>query len=295
MIIRLAKHSGYCFGVKRAITIALDAANTNHSVCTIGPLIHNPQIVECLSRQGIMVEEDVEGISNSTVIIRSHGISKHELARLETAGNKVIDATCPYVSRTHEIVTMLTSESYPILILGDANHPEVVAMKSYGNEDTRVVTQDWEPDRQKYPKLGVLSQTTQKIENLQILVSKLLPICNEIRVFNTICCATSQRQSATEELARCSDLMIVIGGKNSSNTKMLALICSEITETMFIESEAELSPEMLKNKKKIGISAGASTPDGIIIKVYNKIKEINGDMSFVNTMEDIPVFKEESC
>lgn len=295
MIVRLAKHSGYCFGVKRAITMALDAANIHSHIYTIGPLIHNPQIVQSLAEQGIVVANDVSAVQNATAIIRSHGISKIEMERLEQNANTIVDATCPYVSRTHEIVSQLVKEGYPVYILGDEEHPEVVGMLSYGNSETRVIKPDFDPEKQRYTKLSLLSQTTQKLDNLQVLVQKLLPVCTELRVFNTICCATSQRQNATMELAHCSDLMIVIGGKNSSNTKMLALLCSEITETLFIETESELNADLIRGKEKIGLSAGASTPDGIIISVYNKIKEINGELPIATSMDAIPVFKEESC
>ncbi len=295
MIIRLAKHSGYCFGVKRAITIALDAANLNHKVYTIGPLIHNPQFVKGLSDLGVEVTEDWQNIKDSTVVIRSHGISKEQLKVLYANNNNVIDATCPYVSRTHELVGKLTHEAYPVLILGDANHPEVIGMVSYGKENTTVVDSEWTPPHNFSKKVGVISQTTQKIENLHKLVSDLLPVTNELRVFNTICCATSQRQSSAKELAKCSDLMIVIGGKNSSNTKMLALLCSELTETLYIETEDELNPGDFIGKEKIGLCAGASTPDGAITAVYNRIKEINGEVPNASGIEDIPLFKEESC
>ncbi len=295
MIIRLAKHSGYCFGVKRAITMALDAANLNNKVYTIGPLIHNPQIVSSLAEQGIEVADDFSKIRNSTVVIRSHGISKDQLGVLLENKNKVIDATCPYVSRTQELVEKLVMQDYPILILGDKKHPEVIGMVSYGNSETRVVSPEWEPDTTSYKKLGILSQTTQRLENLQQLVAKMLPYANELKVYNTICCATSQRQSSAKELASCSDLMIVIGGKNSSNTKMLALLCSDITLTVFVETEADLKPEHFSGMAKIGLCAGASTPDGAIIAVYNKIKEINGETLCAKSIEEIPLFKEESC
>lgn len=295
MIIRLAKYSGYCFGVKRAITMALDAANLQENVYSLGPLIHNPQIVESLTEHGVQVARDASEPKDCTVVIRSHGISKNELDTLQSGRNDIVDATCPYVAKAQEIMSKLASDGYPVIILGDALHPEVKGIRSYGNEDTIVVSADCEVPNKRWTKLGLISQTTQKLENLQSLASKLIPLCNELKVHNTICSATSQRQSSTQELAACSDMMVVVGGKNSSNTKMLALLCKEVCDTIHVETAAELVPELFSTKQKIGISAGASTPDAAIIEVYNKIKEINGEDSFVQNIKDIPVFKEESC
>jgi len=295
MIIRLARHSGYCFGVKRAINIALDAIKAGKQVYTIGPLIHNPQIVKKLEEQGIKVAYESGHLVDSTVIIRSHGIGKTELGQLKHNGNQVIDATCPYVSRTHEIVSTLVEESYPVFIFGDSDHPEVVAMQSYGDAHTRVLGQDWQADGVRRIKLGVLSQTTKRIADFERFVAALLPQTTELRIFNTICCATSQRQNATLALAACSDLMVVVGGKNSSNTKMLADICRATTETVFVETAAELSVAAILGFSQIGICAGASTPDDAIVEVYNKIKEIYGELPTAQTLMDIPIFKEESC
>lgn len=295
MIIRLAQHSGYCFGVKRAIGLALDAAQDGKTIYTLGPIIHNPQIVKSLESKGIVAVEDISGVRDSVVVIRSHGITRQELETLQSNGNTIIDATCPYVKRTHEIVSNLVAESYPIMILGDEQHPEIIAMLSYGNDDTTVVTKDLEIGERRWQKLGLLSQTTQNEENLKQLVQKLLTNTSELRVFNTICCATNERQDATKELAKCSDLMIVIGGKNSSNTKMLAKLCSCVTTCVHVETADEIHEYMFCGKSKIGLTAGASTPDYMIISVFNKIKEIYGEMSSASKMEDIPLFKEESC
>ena len=288
MIIRLAKHSGYCFGVKRAIGLALDAVKDGKTIYTMGPIIHNPQFVKSLEAKGIVAVDEINEVVDSVVVIRSHGVTRQESEILKNNGNTVIDATCPYVKRTHEIVSNLVAESYPVMILGDAWHPEIIAMLSYGNEETTVVTPDFEIGGSRWQKLGLLSQTTQNIENLDELVQKLLIVSNELRVFNTICCATNERQVATKELAKCSDLMIVIGGRNSSNTKMLAHLCSCITECVHVETAEELQESVFTGKSKIGLTAGASTPDYMIISVFNKIKEIYGEMSSARKMEDIP-------
>jgi (E)-4-hydroxy-3-methyl-but-2-enyl pyrophosphate reductase/cytidylate kinase len=293
----LAQHSGFCFGVRRAIKLALDAAmqSPDKPVYTLGEIIHNPQFVKELEEQNIHVAKNASEIIDSIVIIRSHGIAKNEEQLLIEGGNTIIDATCPYVKRTHELVQEMCEQGYPVVILGDSHHPELIGMVSYGNQETTVVAAGEEPNIIGKQKLAVISQTTQKLENLQALVDKLLPECKELRIFNTICIATSKRQDATETLAETSDLMIVIGGHNSSNTKMLHSICSKHTSCMHIETEAELDQNMISTATQIGITAGASTPDEMIIRVYNKIKQIKGESDLATSIRDIPTFKEESC
>jgi (E)-4-hydroxy-3-methyl-but-2-enyl pyrophosphate reductase len=168
-------------------------------------------------------------------------------------------------------------------------------MVSYGNQETMVVAASETPNITGKQKLAVISQTTQKLENLQLLIKQLVPECKELRIFNTICFATSQRQDATEALAELSDLMIVVGGYNSSNTKMLNSLCAKHTKCMHIETDAELDEQFVSKALQIGITAGASTPDEMIIRVYNKIKQIKGETDLATSIRDIPTFKEESC
>jgi len=295
MLIRLAKYSGFCFGVRRAIQLALDAAAEVQLVYSLGELIHNPQVVEELSASGVLVAQQAAELKNATVVIRSHGISKEVLNTLQEGENRIIDATCPYVKRTHELIQKANEEGYPVLILGDPRHPEVSGMRSYGNHQTIVYEPGSEIPELQGKRVCVISQTTQKLENLQQLVSKLLPKLTELRIYNTICLATSQRQTASECLARESDLMIVIGGKNSSNTKMLASLCGKYCNTIHIETEAELCPELFKGVQSIGLAAGASTPESRILAVYNEILKINGDAKLAASIASIPLFKEESC
>jgi (E)-4-hydroxy-3-methyl-but-2-enyl pyrophosphate reductase len=295
VIIRLANFSGFCFGVRRAIQLAMDAAAKTTPVYSLGELIHNPQVVEELQQNGVIVASDAQALRDATVVIRSHGIGKEVLALLLEGGNQIIDATCPYVNRTHELIQKANEDDYPVLILGDPAHPEVSGMKSYGDAKTMVYEPGAPIPEGFGNRLCVISQTTQKIENLQDLVAKLLPKVKELKVYNSICLATSQRQTATECLARESDLMIIIGGKNSSNTKMLANLCRGYCHTYHIETEAELEPGLFVGKERIGLAAGASTPESRILAVYNKIIQINGDSSPAKSIEEIPLFKEESC
>lgn len=295
MEIRLAQHSGFCFGVKRAIQMALDAADKAHPIYTLGPLIHSPQMVEELAQRGIRLVNDPAELHDSIVIIRSHGITLSDRETLIQNGNTLIDATCPFVSKAQEYIRLLCADGYPIVLMGDRNHPEVIAMLSYCSGETHVVSAPDELPDKLWQKLGVISQTTKNMETLQELVSRLVPRVRELRLFNTICTATSVRQEASVALAQRSDLMIVIGGRNSSNTRMLASLCAGITETLHVETADEIGAEHISSRQKIGLTAGASTPDHLIVEVYNKLTQLTGNRTTVNSVEKIPVHKEESC
>ncbi len=295
MIIRIAKNSGFCFGVKRAIQIAQNASVNNSNVVTLGPIIHNPQMVEKLKKNGVGCIENISEISDQTIIIRSHGVPQDVFKHLQEKEIDVIDATCPYVSMTQQYAKELMENDYQVVILGNKRHPEVIALHSYVNENSIIVNNTDEMPNKKFKKLGIISQTTQPVEKLQQLVYKVIPNCQEIRVINTICDATSIRQQSTLELAKDSDIMIVIGGRNSANTKMLAIICKNIVETYHIEIASELKKDWFKNKKKIGITAGASTPDWSITKIYNKITYYLGINHLkINNVEEIPGYKENA-
>ncbi len=293
--VRLARNSGFCFGVKRAINMAMKAAPESDNIVTLGPIIHNPQMVEKLKEHGIDHVHSVDEIpSSATVIIRSHGVTRETLDLLHSKNLRIIDATCPYVSKTFRHAEELKREGFDVMILGDAKHPEVIALKSYVNGDAEIVANASEFPNRMYRRLGIISQTTQSVEKFQELVCRAIPDCEEIHLINTICNATNIRQDSTLQLAKHSDLMIVVGGKNSSNTKMLALISGRWADTYHIETAQEIDPAWFEEKKHIGITAGASTPDWIIIDVYNKILENIGarDLKAIN-VEDIPGYKEE--
>lgn len=295
MILRLAASSGFCFGVRRAIQMALDASKGRDVVYSIGELIHNPQFVQELEKQNIKVANDVTALQSSVVIIRSHGITHEDLQTLVANGNTIVDATCPYVSRTHELIQTAILEGYEVFILGDAKHPEVIGMMSYGNLHTKVIAPGEIPSGIHGKRICLISQTTQKVENLKKLACDILDQVLELKVYNSICLATTQRQNASAALAKDSDLMIVIGGRKSSNTKMLASLCSQYCQTLHIETEDELTADSVLGKARIGLSAGASTPEDRIIKVYNKILKINGEEDLATSVHNIPRFKEESC
>ncbi len=293
MKVRIARNSGFCFGVKRAIKVALKTSENNHEIVTLGPIIHNPQMVAKLESENIFKVDKIEQIKGRPTIIRSHGIKKEILEELEKNNIEIINATCPYVSKTQDYAKSLSEEGYELIILGDRNHPEVKALRSYVNKEVMIVANADELADKQFKKVGIISQTTRRVEDLQELVKKIIPKCHEIRVINTICNATTIRQNSTLALAKESDVMIVIGGKNSSNTKMLAKICESFVKTYHIETVCEIDRKWFKDKQDIGLTAGASTPDWIIVEVYNEILECIGNINKVDNIEDIPGFKEE--
>jgi len=277
MKVELATHYGFCFGVKRAIKIAEE----NQNASTMGPLIHNQNEINRLQNNydvGLYNTLD-EVKKDDTVIIRTHGIPKNDLAQLKKKDAKIINATCPFVTTPQQIVKNMSEEEYSILIFGDENHPEVKGVKSYGKDisDVHVVLDESDLDNIvfKYGKIATVAQTTRKKEIYLQIVNKLILRYKEVRVFNTICDATFENQAATKELAQKVDIMIVIGGKNSSNTKQLLNIAQDYCiNSYLIEDEQDISSQWFNNKNICGVTAGASTPDWIIQKVVNQIEEL---------------------
>jgi 4-hydroxy-3-methylbut-2-en-1-yl diphosphate reductase len=275
MKVKLASNYGFCFGVKRAIKIAEEYKNSS----TMGPLIHNQDEINRLKNDfnvGLYTNlDDVK--DNDTIIIRTHGIPKNDLKNLRAQKAKIINATCPFVTTPQQIVKKMSKEGYSILIFGDADHPEVKGVQSYG-EDQNDVHIILEPDEInnlifKNNKIATVAQTTKKKEKYLEIVNTLILKNKEVRVFNTICDATFENQDAARDLSKEVDVMIVIGGKNSSNTKQLHSICLEnCPDSYLIENETELDKSWFTNKKICGITAGASTPDWIIQQVIGNIE-----------------------
>ena len=291
----LAQNSGFCFGVKRAIRLAEETAKKYGNAMTIGPIIHNPQVVEKLSNAGVKTIEDLNNITDQPVIIRSHGIPIQTIKLLNKKKCTIIDATCPFVEKAHQFAKIADKEKYQIIILGNPKHPEIIALKSYVKANVIICENANSLPDTRYPKIAIICQTTQNINTLKKLTNKIIKNTNELRIFNTICDATNIRQHATLQLAKKCDIMIVIGGKNSSNTKMLAKLSKKVTKTIHIEKADELNIENLKQNINIGLTAGASTPDWIILDVYNKIKQIvDPGKSNAQKVEDIPGYMEET-
>jgi 4-hydroxy-3-methylbut-2-enyl diphosphate reductase len=259
--------------------IALEAAQKySPPLYTLGPLIHNPQTVEYLKRLGIYAKSRVEQIDRGTVILRSHGVSSKEFEKARKKGLRIVDATCPIVKQAHFFAKFLRRNGYSLLIVGDADHPEVEAIRSYLDKEVKVVERPEELNRLgPYKKLGIIAQTTQSFELFKEVVAASLSRAKEVRVFNTICHATTVRQKEAVEIAKKVDCMIVVGGYNSGNTQRLAGICREVQpETHHIEITKELNPKWFMRKVKIGLTAGASTPSWIIQEVEKEIKRLTG-------------------
>ena len=277
MEVILADKYGFCFGVKRAIKITEKIAQNNPNTLTLGPLIHNPLEISRLEKNfGVKVQEDITKLGDSkSVIIRTHGITKQNLEILQTKGVSITDATCPFVTKPQQIVEKMSNDGYNIVIFGDSNHPEVRSVMSYSVK-TPIVVSDLESLQQikKIPKkVAVVSQTTKQIEQFLQIVQYLVSNAMEVRVFNTICNATFENQEATRTLSQRADIMIIVGGKTSSNTKQLFYIAqNHCKDSYLVEDENDIKQEWFAGKKICGISAGASTPNWVIKNVENAIK-----------------------
>ena len=278
MKVKLASNYGFCFGVKRAIKIAEDYKNSS----TMGPLIHNQDEINRLKNDfNVGLYTNLSNVKdNDTVIIRTHGIPKNDLKNLRSQKAKIINATCPFVTTPQQIVKKMSKEGYSILIFGDKDHPEVKGVQSYGEDqnDVHIILEpsDIENLIFKNNKIATVAQTTKKKEKYLEIVNALILKNKEVRVFNTICDATFENQDAARDLSKEVDVMIVIGGKNSSNTKQLHSICIEnCSDSYLIENDKELEKTWFLNKKLCGITAGASTPDWIIQRVIEEIESFN--------------------
>ncbi|WP_457744572.1 4-hydroxy-3-methylbut-2-enyl diphosphate reductase [Sulfurimonas sp.] len=273
MKIELAENYGFCFGVKRAIKIAEE----NRNSATYGPLIHNSKEISRLEKDfQVGLTEDYKTFKpGDKAIVRTHGIPKDELAELYASKVDVVDATCPYVTKPQQICQEMSEAGYDIIIFGDEVHPEIRGVKSYATYGAKVVTTAEELENIKLgEKIALVAQTTRKVEDYMKIVNYLIPRHKEVRVFNTICNATFENQEAVRKLSKKADVMIIIGGKNSSNTKQLFSISTENCEDSYhIEDEKDIDFMWFKNKELCGISAGASTPDWIIQNVVNLIEK----------------------
>jgi 4-hydroxy-3-methylbut-2-enyl diphosphate reductase len=274
----VAKSAGFCFGVRRAMDMALRAAKKNSAhLYSLGPLIHNPQAIEALKGLGIKVKEKIGNIPKGTVIFRSHGVSLRDLKKAKAKKLHIIDATCPIVKKAQYFANYLDRHGYELLIVGEAHHPEVEAIRSYLDEGTVVDSVESVQRLGPWEKLGIIAQTTQSFKLFKEIVASCLESAREVRIFNTICRATMVRQREALEIARRVECMIVVGGYNSGNTQRLVAICREIQpHTYHIETARELNPKWLAKREKIGLTAGASTPSWVIGEVEEEIYRLKG-------------------
>ncbi len=275
----LAHNAGVCYGVKRALMMAENAASaSDKSILMFGPLIHNPQAIKALEKKGISVVENLDEVSDNILIIRSHGAGLDIWNKIRQRNIETIDTTCPFVKKAQKLVRKLKDEQYQIIIIGESEHPEVKGLVSFAEGDALVVDSvNKLKDITLSNKIGVVSQTTQSRKNFEQIVCYLREKTKDIKVYDTICGATNKSQEEALKIARDVDVMFVLGGYNSANTTRLAQVCREINpHTYHLETVKELDMNNIRDYEKIGITAGASTPEWIINEFVETIKNYTG-------------------
>ena len=281
MELTVAKSAGFCFGVQRAVdSVYKELEENSGKIYTFGPIIHNEQVVEDLNKKGIEVIDTVEQlkeIKEGTVVIRSHGVAKEIYDVLEQQKLKMVDATCPFVKKIHNIVLDESNNGKTIIIIGNDNHPEVEGIKGWVNGEVIVINKEEQIEKLSLPeqtKACIVSQTTFNHNKFKYLVEIIRKKGYDITVVNTICNATHVRQVEAQKISSKVDGMIVIGGKNSSNTQKLYDICrNECENTFYVQTVKDLNLHELKSLKSIGITAGASTPKNIIEEVRTECQK----------------------
>jgi 4-hydroxy-3-methylbut-2-enyl diphosphate reductase len=279
MKVELAKSAGFCFGVEKAVnTVYEEAKKENEIVYTLGPIIHNEEVVKDMKKRGVeaVKMEDLASLPKGTVIIRSHGVSREVYNFVKNSGHRVVDATCPFVKKIHAIVSVQSGKGKTVVIIGNPDHPEVMGIKGWGDENTYAVE-----NIEQFINLGlkkdeetiIVAQTTFNHKKFQEIIDKISLLGYDVRCFNTICNATQERQAEAKKIASNVDAMIVIGDKKSSNTGKLVEICQEeCKNTVFIQTLEDLNYDALLSVDSVGITAGASTPKHIIEEVQNIVR-----------------------
>ena len=279
MKVELAKSAGFCFGVEKAVnTVYEEAKKENEIVYTLGPIIHNEEVVKDMKKRGVEAVkiEDLASLQKGTVIIRSHGVSRDVYNFVKQSGHRVVDATCPFVKKIHAIVSVQSGKGKTVVIIGNPDHPEVMGIKGWGDENTYAVEnveQFINLDLKKDEEIIIVAQTTFNHKKFQEIIDKISLLGYDVRCFNTICNATQERQAEAKKIASNVDAMIVIGDKKSSNTGKLVEICQEeCKNTVFIQTLEDLNYDALLSVDSVGITAGASTPKHIIEEVQNIVR-----------------------
>nr|WP_314445766.1 4-hydroxy-3-methylbut-2-enyl diphosphate reductase [uncultured Lachnoanaerobaculum sp.] len=279
MKVELAKSAGFCFGVEKAVnTVYEEAKNENEIVYTLGPIIHNEEVVKDMKKRGVEAVkiEDLDSLQKGTVIIRSHGVSREVYNFVKHSGHRVVDATCPFVKKIHAIVSVQSGKGKTVVIIGNPDHPEVMGIKGWGDKNTYAVEnieQFINLGLKKDEEIIIVAQTTFNHKKFQEIIDKISLLGYDVRCFNTICNATQERQAEAKKIASNVDAMIVIGDKKSSNTGKLVEICQEeCKNTVFIQTLEDLNYDALLSVDSVGITAGASTPKHIIEEVQNIVR-----------------------
>ena len=274
MKIILAENRGMCFGVKRAIDIANSASVLGQEeIYTLGPIVHNGHVISDLEKKGVKIAGSIDELNRGSVIIRAHGAPQKTIDEIEEKNVKIIDATCPFVAKAKEKAAELESKGYKVVILGEEDHPEVISIAGSIKDPIIIENSEKAKNVGQYSKIGIVSQTTQPVENFDAVAEELKKHCKELRTEKTICNATILRQGSAKETALKSDLMIIVGDRKSANTNQLLNLCSKITESRLVEDASELEEGWFKNISAVGVTAGASTPDHIIGNVVKRLKE----------------------
>jgi len=281
MQIHLAEHRGFCYGVKRAIETVERCIDSGGKAHTLGPIIHNPQMVSELAKKGVSPAKDLDEIAEGTVIIRSHGVGPQIYQDAEAKNLTVVDATCPHVKKAQQAAYELMKEGYPVIIIGERDHPEVKSIVSWTHEQGVIVESIDDAERLPFQqRLGVVVQTTFSGELFEQILAIVKQKCTDMQVKRTICTATDLRQQAAAALAVKMDSMVIIGGKNSANTARLAEVCRQSGCPVYhIETADELKPEWFSNDLHVGVSAGASTPEWIIEEVVHRMEQFNQSLT----------------
>ena len=279
MKVELAKSAGFCFGVEKAVnTVYEEAKKGNDIVYTLGPIIHNEEVVKDMKKRGVEAVkiEDLASLPKGTVIIRSHGVSREIFNFVKRSGHRVVDATCPFVKKIHAIVSVQSGKGKTVVIIGNPEHPEVMGIRGWGDENTYAVEnieQFINLELKKDEEIIIVAQTTFNHKKFQEIIDKISLLGYDVRCFNTICNATQERQAEAKKKASNVDAMIVIGDKKSSNTGKLVEICQEeCKNTVFIQTLEDLDYGALLSVDSVGITAGASTPKHIIEEVQNIVR-----------------------
>ena len=281
MDVKLAKTAGFCFGVKRAVDTVYEQveAQTDKTIYTYGPIIHNEEVIKDMQKRGVHVlrtEEELDAVTEGVVIIRSHGVPKRIYDKLERKGLFCVDATCPFVKKIHNIVKKESELGKQIVIIGNGEHPEVAGIRGWAVTPVTILqnaAEAMEFEEESDAKICVVSQTTFNYKKFEEIVEILSKKRYDISVLNTICNATSERQTEAAGIAKSVDAMIVIGDKHSSNTQKLFEICASACEnTYYIQTLDDLDSNQLLSAKTVGITAGASTPNNIIEEVQNYVR-----------------------
>jgi (E)-4-hydroxy-3-methyl-but-2-enyl pyrophosphate reductase len=274
MKVLVAERCGFCLGVKNAIAMAEQALKTNKHIYSLGPVIHNDQVVEKLAQEGLQTVKSIEEIPAGTVLIRSHGATLAQLGEIQNKGLDIIDATCVLVKRVQKIAAQFNKDGYKVVIIGDANHPEVRAVAGFATDVVVVNGPEDLGSLQMNQKLGVICQTTQSPEYFAATVSEMVRRgFSELKIINTLCGEAIKRQTSAVELCQKVDVMFVLGGLHSANTKKLAELCRKYNpRTYHLEDWKQLDKSTLIGKNTAGVTAGASTPDWVIAEFVAKLE-----------------------